>query len=117
MAVLQLGMNGTHGKPQSRQILAVGTSFVAARIGLWRLRTCCNQNGSGPECWWRWGYIGQINVTEEYSMAKGDQRSNKMTKKPKKDSGPVKEVSSTSTRPTPPTTSVLPKGKLKNKPA
>ena len=47
-------------------------------------------------------------------MAKGDQRSNKMTKKPKKDTSPPKE-SSASDRPTPPMTTVLPKGKLKNK--
>jgi len=51
--------------------------------------------------------------SEETLMAKGDQRSNKMTKKPKKDNSPPKE--STSDRPTPPVTSVLPKGKLKNK--
>lgn len=48
-------------------------------------------------------------------MAKGEQRSNKMVKKPKKDSGPLKESSSTSTRPIAPTTAVMPKGKLKNK--
>lgn len=48
-------------------------------------------------------------------MAKGEQRSNKMTKKPKKDSSAPKESSGTSDRPTPPTTTVLPKGKLKNK--
>ena len=48
-------------------------------------------------------------------MAKGDQRSNKMVKKPKKDSGALKESMSVSTRPTPPTTTVMPKGKLKNK--
>jgi len=48
-------------------------------------------------------------------MPKGEQRSNKLTKKPKKDSGPVKESSSVSDRPTPPMTTVLPKGKLKNK--
>lgn len=46
-------------------------------------------------------------------MAKGDQRSNKLTKKPKKDTAPPKEVSSD--RPMPPTTTVLPRGKLKNK--
>jgi hypothetical protein len=46
-------------------------------------------------------------------MAKGDQRSNKMSKKPKKDTTPAKEVSSD--RPMPPQTAVLPKGKLKNK--
>jgi hypothetical protein len=48
-------------------------------------------------------------------MAKGEQRSEKMTKKPKKDSSPPKEGGSESTRPMPPTTAVLPKGKLKNK--
>ena len=46
-------------------------------------------------------------------MPKGEQRSNKMTKKPKKDNSPPQE--SKSDRPTPPTTTVLPKGKLKNK--
>lgn len=46
-------------------------------------------------------------------MAKGDQRSNKMTKKPKKDTAPPKEVGSD--RPMPPMTTVLPRGKLKNK--
>jgi hypothetical protein len=46
-------------------------------------------------------------------MAKGDQRSQKMAKKPKKDTSPPKEHSSD--RPMAPTTSVMPKGKLKNK--
>jgi hypothetical protein len=46
-------------------------------------------------------------------MAKGQQRSNKMVKKPKKDTSPPKE--STSDRPTPPVTAVIPRGKLKNK--
>jgi hypothetical protein len=46
-------------------------------------------------------------------MPKGEQRSNKMVKKPKKDTSPPKE--STSTRPTPPVTAVMPRGKLKNK--
>jgi hypothetical protein len=46
-------------------------------------------------------------------MAKGEQRSNKMTKKPKKDSSPPQESSGTSTRPIAPTTAVMPKGKLK----
>lgn len=58
-------------------------------------------------------YIPPFN--EERTMAKGEQKSNKMTKKPKKDTSPPPESSSTSTRPMPPTTSVLPKGKLKNK--
>ncbi len=48
-------------------------------------------------------------------MPKGEQRSNKMTKKPKKDALVPKESSSPSTRPVPPTTVVAPKGKLKNK--
>lgn len=48
-------------------------------------------------------------------MPKGEQRSNKMAKKPKKDTSPPKESTGTSTRPMAPTTSVMPKGKLKNK--
>ena len=47
-------------------------------------------------------------------MAKGDQHSNKMTKKPKKDNSPPKPPAS-SDRPTPPVTAVMPRGKLKNK--
>jgi hypothetical protein len=58
-------------------------------------------------------YIQSFN--EEHIMAKGEQRSNKMAKKPKKDSSPPPDSSGTSTRPTPPVTSVMPKGKLKNK--
>jgi hypothetical protein len=46
-------------------------------------------------------------------MAKGEQRSNKMAKKPKKDNSPPKEH--TSDRPTPPVTTVMPKGKLAKK--
>lgn len=54
-------------------------------------------------------------------MAKGEQRSNKMVKKPKKDtslpssSSSSSDPSSLSARPMAPVTSVLPKGKLKNK--
>lgn len=51
-------------------------------------------------------------------MAKGEQRSNKMVKKPKKDASLPTESSSsssTSSRPVAPTTAVVPKGKLKNK--
>ena len=47
-------------------------------------------------------------------MANRDQRSNKMVKKPKKDTTPPKE-GGTSDRPLPPGTTVMPKGKLKNK--
>ncbi|WP_397532799.1 hypothetical protein [Roseateles sp.] len=50
-------------------------------------------------------------------MAKGEQRNDKANKKPKKDTGPSKESSSVSTRPVAPMTAVMPKGKLKNKPA
>lgn len=46
-------------------------------------------------------------------MAKGEQRSNKMQKKPKKDTSPPK--TSTSDRPMAPTTAVIPRGKDKNK--
>jgi len=48
-------------------------------------------------------------------MPKGVQRNDKSSKKPKKDTGSVKESSSVSDRPIAPTTSVMPKGKLKNK--
>ena len=48
-------------------------------------------------------------------MAKGELHSKKMVKKPKKDHSLPKEGSSTSDRPVPPTTLVMPKGKLKNK--
>ena len=49
-------------------------------------------------------------------MAKGEQRSNKMVKKPKKDtSAPVLNTAVDSNRPIAPVTSVMPKGKLKNK--
>ena len=49
-------------------------------------------------------------------MAKGEQRSNKMAKKPKKDTSlPPLDSSGASNRPMAPTTAVLPKGKLKNK--
>jgi hypothetical protein len=50
-------------------------------------------------------------------MAKGEQRSNKESKKPKKDGGSSKDSGSSgmSDRPVAPTTSVAPKGKLKNK--
>jgi hypothetical protein len=46
-------------------------------------------------------------------MAKGEQRSNKLTKKPKKDSGPSKPLGSD--RPVAPITVVPVRGKLKNK--
>lgn len=48
-------------------------------------------------------------------MPKGEQRSNKMVKKPKKDTSPPKESVITSARPVAPVTTVMPKGKLKNK--
>ena len=44
-------------------------------------------------------------------MPKGEQRSNKMAKKPKKDTSPPKE--SQADRPMPPVTAVIPKGKIK----
>lgn len=52
-------------------------------------------------------------------MAKGQQKSNKETKKPKKDSTPPKPVSSSVAEPVRATvtTAVIPRGKLKNKPA
>ncbi|MEK0432681.1 MAG: hypothetical protein RL700_888 [Pseudomonadota bacterium] len=47
-------------------------------------------------------------------MAKGEQRSNKMTKKPKKDTSPPKVIVP-GDRPSAPVTFVAPRGKLKNK--
>ncbi len=47
-------------------------------------------------------------------MAKGEQRSNKMAKKPKKDTTPAKVIVP-GDRPVAPTTFVAPRGKLKNK--
>jgi hypothetical protein len=44
-------------------------------------------------------------------MSKGDQRSNKMAKKPKKDTSPPKQFSSD--RPMPPVTTIIPRGKPK----
>ena len=46
-------------------------------------------------------------------MAKGDQRSEKMAKKPKKDNSEPKGGSSD--RPMPPMTAVIPRGKIKTK--
>ena len=46
-------------------------------------------------------------------MAKGEQRSNKMAKKPKKDTSPPK--TSTSVRPLAPSTFPAPRGKVKGK--
>ena len=47
------------------------------------------------------------------NMAKGEQRSNKMAKKPKKDTAPPKTF--TSDRPMAPSTFVAPRGKVKDK--
>ncbi|MCS4508741.1 hypothetical protein [Xylophilus ampelinus] len=47
-------------------------------------------------------------------MAKGQQRNDKMTKKPKKDTSAPK-TGGVSDRPTPPITAVVPRGKLKDK--
>lgn len=46
-------------------------------------------------------------------MAKGEQRSNKMAKKPKKDSSVATNKPSVSDRPMPPVTAVIPRGKVK----
>jgi len=48
-------------------------------------------------------------------MAKGEQRKEKMVKKPKKDSGPRDTPSSGSDRPVAPNTAVIPRGKMKDK--
>ena len=55
-----------------------------------------------------------IYFTQENSMAKGQQKTNKEGKKPKKDTSPPKPVSPDAVRPT--VTTVVPvRGKLKNK--
>jgi len=59
--------------------------------------------------------VYSARFAQENAMPKGEQRSNKMTKKPKKDSAPLKDSSVLSNRPSPPVTTVMPKGKLKNK--
>jgi hypothetical protein len=51
--------------------------------------------------------------TQGTNMAKGEQRSNKMAKKPKKDTAPPKTF--TSDRPMAPATFVAPRGKVKDK--
>jgi hypothetical protein len=88
-----------------------------------RLEGCCGGSRVKRECAGTLSepafsmYISRIH-SEEHPMAKGEQRSNKMAKKPKKDTSLPKDLSSSSAdnqRPTPPVTSVLPKGKLKNK--
>jgi len=48
-------------------------------------------------------------------MAKGQQRSNKESKKPKKDSAPPKPLSGGAPIQPSMTTAVIPRGKLKNK--
>lgn len=48
-------------------------------------------------------------------MAKGQQRSNKESKKPKKDSSAPPKPLSGAPMPPPMTTAVIPRGKLKNK--
>jgi hypothetical protein len=59
-----------------------------------------------------------VCLHQEHTMAKGDQRSNKMIKKPKKDTSAPSAPSSgaaPSERLIAPTTTIMPKGKLKNK--
>lgn len=59
-------------------------------------------------------YDCHTSQTGEITMAKSDQKSNKMAKKPKKDVSPPKP-GGPSDRPMPPQTTVLPKGKEKYK--
>ena len=44
-------------------------------------------------------------------MAKGEQRSHKMTKKPKKDTSPPKTIAVDTERPVQKTTAIIPRGK------
>ena len=63
-----------------------------------------------------WGIRWNLNPHQlpENTMAKGQQNSSKMVKKPKKDTTPTKVVSPDAVRPTVVTT-VPVRGKLKNK--
>lgn len=57
---------------------------------------------------------GNVAKTSEFHMAKGQQKTNKEAKKPKKDTAPPKPISGEPMR-APITTAVIPRGKLKNK--
>ena len=69
------------------------------------------------------GMLGVLNcklpstTTAEFTMAKGQQKTNKEAKKPKKDTSPPKPLSSGTGEPVRATvtTAVIPRGKLKNK--
>jgi hypothetical protein len=61
--------------------------------------------------------LPEHSADEEFAMPKGVQRSNKLVKKPKKDSLAPRELSTVSPRPTPPVTLVMPKGKMKKLPS
>jgi hypothetical protein len=60
---------------------------------------------------------GIFNHNEDSTMAKGQQKTNKESKKPKKDNSPPKPASSSSAEPVRPTvtTYVAPRGKMKDK--
>ena len=57
---------------------------------------------------------GNVAKRSEFHMAKGQQKTNKEAKKPKKDTSPPKPISGEPMR-APITTAVIPRGKLKNK--
>lgn len=64
--------------------------------------------------WALWLTIKDFPIRDDHrgcTMAKGEQRSNKMAKKPKKDTSAPKTF--TSDRPMAPTTFVAPRGKVK----
>lgn len=86
-----------------------GIQLIA--VSIW----CEGLPGLGILVWAHPGYIGAFLL--EISMAKGMQLNNKMVKKPKKDNSlpPLVNSSPETMRPIAPVTSVLPKGKLKNK--
>ena len=58
--------------------------------------------------------LSQPFTTPEFTMAKGQQKTNKETKKPKKDTSPPKPISGEPMRAAV-TTAVIPRGKIKNK--
>jgi hypothetical protein len=53
-------------------------------------------------------------ITPEFAMAKGQQKTNKESKKPKKDTSPPKPLTGEPMRAAV-TTAVIPRGKIKNK--
>jgi hypothetical protein len=61
----------------------------------------------------KWGFQ-KSTISTEFTMAKGQQKTNKESKKPKKDTSPPKPLTGEPMRAAV-TTAVIPRGKIKNK--